>query len=363
MAKPGLNSISVHPFLRDAAKRTGWALCIGAGTSLPVFPTWDALVTRLISRDIGNEMAHEISSNLLAQFSPDALIQAGHDRLALSEGKFAGLLSDELYSSLRKQLLDDEWDLMARAFSAYRAAHLSLLNWGKFLKVAESHFNVTTAWPLARILSRVIGTEIAPAAILSFNAEPILFTLTTAMLVERDARGSNEPSKGEMRQYLDLVNRSIAVRMVGRVPYIFCHGLLPVPQSPVARSHMASTDKLVFSEAAYLELANLSFSWQSSAFLDVCASRRTVFVGVSLSDPNMRRWLGWLHANRRAELAEASEYEGSATYHIWIRKEPRREEERRWIEASVAHLGIRLVWIQDWPDVGLSLSKMLGVPL
>lgn len=363
MVKVGLNGMSVDSFLRDAARRTGWALCIGAGTSVPVFPTWDAFVTRLINRDIGDQMALEISSNLLAKFSPDAIIQAGHERLGLPEAKFAGLLSEELYENLRTQLSDNEWDVMSRAFSAYRPAHLSLPDWGKFIKIAERHLIATTAWPLAQILSKVIGTEIAPAAILSFNAEPVLFTLTTAMLVERDARGSSEPSKGEMRQYLDLVNRSIAVRMVGRIPYIFCHGLLPVPQSPVARSHMASIDKLVFSEAAYLELANLSFSWQSSAFLDVCASRRTVFVGVSLSDPNMRRWLGWLHANRCTELAEASEYEGPATYHIWIRKEPQREEEKRWVEASVAHLGIRLVWIRDWPDVGLIFSKMLGVPL
>jgi hypothetical protein len=170
-----------------------------------------------------------------------------------------------------------------------------------------------------------------------------------------------EPSKGEMRQYLDIVNRSVSVRRVGRVPYIFCHGLLPVPGAQLTRPYMPSLDKLVFAEASYLKLANLSFSWQSSAFLDVCGFWRTVFVGVSLSDPNMRRWLGWLHSNRTSELRESGGYEGASTYHLWIRKAPSDEDEKRWIESTVAHLGVRLVWVREWTEAGDALAKMLGL--
>ncbi len=35
MAKEGLDGASVEAFLRDAARRTGWALCIGTGASMP----------------------------------------------------------------------------------------------------------------------------------------------------------------------------------------------------------------------------------------------------------------------------------------------------------------------------------------
>ncbi len=362
MAKEGLDGASVEAFLRDAARRTGWALCIGTGASMPAFPSWNMLVTRLVARDVSESRAQELAERLLSQFNPDSLIQGAYDRLALPAPEFVRILSEELYRDLRRRLTDPEWRLFSRAFSAYRPAHLSLSDWRVFLAQSAVHLGSTTGWSLACILARVIGTDLAPAAILSFNAEPMLFTLTTAMLVERDVReGAMEPLKGEMQQHLDLVNRSIAVRRVDRVPYLFCHGLLPVPDAKIARSHMQAVDKLVFSEATYLDLANLSFSWQSSAFLDVCASRRTVFVGVSLSDPNMRRWLGWLHSNRTAELTETSTYDGPATYHAWIRKTPPSDQEKRWIESSVAHLGIRLIWINDWTEVGPTLSRMLGL--
>lgn len=351
MAKEGLDRSSVKAFLGDAARRTGWALCIGAGTSLPAFPSWHTLVTRLVARDVAPDLASQIATNLLSQFSPDAVIQAACDRLGLAEVDFAQLLSTELYRDVLEGLSAEEQDLLLQGFSAYRPAHLNVSTWRQFLAVAEERVGRTTAWSLAQVLSIVVGTELAPAAILSFNAEPLLFALTTAMLVVR----------GRTRQHIDLVNRTIAVRQVQRIPYIFCHGLLPIAGSTVARSHMAATDKLVFSEAAYLELANLSFSWQSSAFLDVCASRRTVFVGVSLSDPNMRRWLGWLHASRTEELADTRGYDGPSTHHIWIRKDPPTAEERRWVEASVAHLGVRLAWITDWHEVADTLSRMLGV--
>ena len=95
----------------------------------------------------------------------------------------------------------------------------------------------------------------------------------------------------EQHKVLDLVTHSISHKKSDRIPFYFCHGLVPVPGQPRRRGSLQSIDKLVFSEAEYLQLANSSYSWQSTVFLDVCASKSVVFIGVSLSDSNMRRWL------------------------------------------------------------------------
>ena len=66
--------------------------------------------------------------------------------------------------------------------------------------------------------------------------------------------GQTVATKGQLVQPLDLVTRSISDRKPGRVPYVFCHGRLPVPEAsrPVS---LQSTDKLVYSESQYLELS------------------------------------------------------------------------------------------------------------
>jgi len=92
----------------------------------------------------------------------------------------------------------------------------------------------------------------------------------------------------------------------------------------------------------------------------VCSSRSVVFIGLSLSDPNMRRWLSWIYANRIQELKERGLRPVSSTSHFWINKRPTSIDERRWIESSVAHLGVRLVWLNSWVEVEDALRSLLG---
>lgn len=49
------------------------------------------------------------------------------------------------------------------------------------------------------------------------------------------------------------------------------------------------------------------------------------------------------------------------TEHFWINKKPKTDVEKVWMEESVAHLGVRLVWIDEWNQVGEVLRKMLGL--
>lgn len=61
------------------AARSGWALCVGAGTSVPAFPRWNDLVQRIIAENVGATKAITLAEFLSRSFSPDSL--AAQDRL------------------------------------------------------------------------------------------------------------------------------------------------------------------------------------------------------------------------------------------------------------------------------------------
>lgn len=358
MAKKGLFVGNIGPILQDRSQKGGWVLCIGAGTSKPMFPDWNLLVERLITKDVGATNANELAVKLLSQYSPDALIQAAHDRLGCTDDKFFEVLSNELYNDVRSRISLKEWKFFTEMVSA-RLAEYRRSEWISYLQLIRNYFPSLSALPLAEIVSETVGTPIAPTAIMSFNAEPILASLVNAFL-RINKLTAKEASEG-LGQRLDLITHSISNRNSQRIPYYFIHGLLPVPSSTKKRRMMDSVDKLVFSETEYLQMANSTFSWQSSVFLDLTSTRSTVFVGVSLSDPNMRRWLSWTHINRMKELGTRFAYSGASTSHYWITRQPDSVDERLWMESSVEHLGVRIIWLNDWSEIGAALNPMLGL--
>lgn len=352
MIKPGLTEDKVDGLLASAAPGPGWALCVGAGTSLPAFPDWNRLVRRLIticSPDDADRVAKELSG----LFSADALIQAAAARSARDQDGFAHLLTEELYREFLSSFEGRERRIVLRALGAVRPGDLPPSAWAQFLELLRARWgDRMSCLAIAAVVSDTLGTPRAPAAILSFNAEPLLFTAINAHQACTGDEDAGVP------QRIDRVVRGISNRSMGRVPYVFCHGLLPVPGADTTQ-HAASPDKLVFSEAAYLQLAGTVYSWQSTSFLETCAARRVVFVGLSLSDANMRRWLSWVHDSRVNELEQVGQARAVSTQHLWLNLDPGDAEIRTWIEASVAHLGVRLVWLETWASIGPVLARML----
>jgi hypothetical protein len=353
VAKSGIKLSELKSIIKDRNKLSGWALCVGAGTSTPLFPSWHTLVERLAEKDTSPADAATLTKNLAEHFGYDALIQAAQDRLAYNDKKFAGVLAKELYRTIRERLNKDEWKLFSRVLSSRRIGDIETQDWKAFLDIAGRYFSKISAFQLAEIVSKIVESDLAPSAILSFNAEPLLVSLINAFCAIKQS-----PSK---KQGLDIITHSVSNRRANRIPFYFCHGLLPLPGRSLNKNAAQSIDKLVFSEASYLQLANLAFSWQSSVFIDVCSSKTVVFVGVSLSDPNMRRWLSWISSNRRLELIQQGKYTGVSTSHYWINKEPSLSTEKDWIESTVAHLGVRVIWIDSWDDVGKALKILLGM--
>jgi len=359
MVKKGIEESNQKPLLKDVVSSSGWALCIGAGTSLPVFPSWKELVVKLIKLS-SNKNDKIFCDYLINSFSPDTLIQASQIILDKSEKDYSEILSNELYSNILTKATKSEWKSVAKVFHNSNPSSLGKKDWEIFLNFAQTQFNSTTAFQIAEVINDSLSTNLKPSAIISFNAEPLLLSLLNALQWGKARKQSSTFSKGQLKINFDRITRSISTRSVSRIPYIFCHGLLPIPGMKNKEVNYSS-DKLVFSENEYLQLANNSFSWQSSMFLDISSTRKVVFIGVSLTDSNMRRWLSWIHKNKINELKELNKYQGYSTSHFWINLEPDTDDTKRWIEASVAHLGVRLIWIKSYNNVGKVLRTLLSL--
>ncbi|MDI1241062.1 MAG: SIR2 family protein [bacterium] len=315
-----------------------------------------------MARDPSVSDSEALAREFSEKFSYDALIQSAKDRLVLSDEEFTKLLVEALYANVRSRLDDDQWSDFVNAMGAMQLGRLGLGEWRRFLATFSATFPNTSAFSLAEILVDVLDTSIAPDAIVSFNAEPLLMALINGLLANNIAWPSGTPPHaGLLKTKFDVVTRGISDRKSGRIPFVFCHGLLPVPGTPGTKLSSHSIDKLIFSEGAYLQLANTAFSWQSSMFIDTCLSNTVVFVGLSLTDSNMRRWLAWIQANRLQELQSMGTHDVESTTHYWIEKVPASTTSKRWIESCVAHMGVRLIWINDWKEVGLVFKTLLGL--
>jgi hypothetical protein len=194
-----------------------------------------------------------------------------------------------------------------------------------------------------------------PDAILSFNAEPLLYSLINSF--QREPYIGKVKKAKDVKEVLDIVTSSISSKAKGRIPYFFCHGALLNTLNHAGDHRFNTSSKLVFSEGSYLQIANNSFSWQSINFLNVCSNSTVIFIGVSLTDPNMRKWLTWIQNERNKDIGVIVE----STRHFWICKKPLYADTMRWIEASVFHLGIRVIWLDDWAETDDILRNLLGL--
>jgi len=341
--------------LAQRARTWGWALAIGAGTSLNAFPDWGRLVKDLIATDAAVAAPDALLESLSEVFSYDALIQAAKDVLDEDDPTFTKRLADLLYQQVKKRA-GTTWPNIAKALTAASPGQLKRDKWASFLAFVRMNYPTVSSLQLAEVIIKARAADLAPFAVLSFNGEQLLYSLVHAL-----AATSAAPTADlKKERVFDRVTRGISHREAPRIPYIFCHGLIPMDEGFSLFPKMAAPEKLVFSEGEYLQLANSAFSWQSSLFLGTAVLRSIVFVGLSFSDPNLRRWLAWVHANRAAEL-EIRGKDPECYEHYWLKEDIAEDDQKRWIESSVRHLGVRLVWIKSWTKVGAYLERMLSL--
>ena len=336
--------------IKSNIKRKGWTLCIGAGTSVPIFPSWIDLVKSII-REISPNISNNEIHNILSKYSLDTLIQAAYNLKGSND--FSQWLSEKLYANIRDTIEPSQWNTFRKIFTAVNANTYSDKDWKTFINIRDTIFKETTAYSLAKLIVATYETEYFPHSILSFNAEPLLYALIQSFIREKSL---GKKHIGNCPELVNLMTLSIASSSRKRIPYYFCHGALLdwIAYKNDKRFHTDS--RLVFLENQYLQMSNNAFSWQSSIFLNACISTIVIFVGISLSDPNVRKWLSWVQAERNKDI----DMKVNSTQHFWITKCPNNKATMDWMEASVYHLGVRIIWIKEWSQITDAIKCIIG---
>ena len=353
MAKQGLTLNQLNRFIKEGEQ---WALCIGAGTSKGLIPDWMELIEKLIEEL--NLPKISIDGFLSKGYSLDAIIQAIKEMSGgMKDQEFIEKLSQIIYSPIQNQLLNEkEWEAF-KTVHDWTIGFASIITndheerWKLFSKTKKQIFENTTAYSLAEVLAQGFLVGIKPSSILTFNGEACFLALLNSFLFDNTNKIPND---------FDRVINSISDRGSTRIPCYHCHGTIPI-KGVIYKKGYKADEKLVFSEDSYLQLANNNFSWQSSSFINTCLHNKVIFVGVSLTDSNMRRWLSWIHYTKLREMGLNGLPTTNSTEHYWINKKPEDKITQQWYENLVSLLGVRIIWINDWSEVAKAVGIILGI--
>lgn len=304
--------------LIEASRKGGITLVLGAGISLPCgIPSWAQLVARLWAKAFPKEPMPNAEG--LPQFLPLALDLISRKLRRQGEEAFREKLRATLYESLqpidRKVIVSGEQSL----------AVLARL-------LVQEH----TAGARRRI-SRVITLNVDDLVEFAvWSLAPDRWTLKPVV------RASQNPERGLGEQ---------------AIPLYHVHGSLP--RNPDKAWQKEAGDALVFTDSQYWSSVASPMSFANKVMSFALHDSRCVFIGSSMTDINLLRWLA-VRANE-IEADKASQFEpyhgpGSAQEqrstrqaldrHFWIR--PDSDDPTGFLGKCLALRGIRGVAIDSW---------------
>ena len=146
-----------------------------------------------------------------------------------------------------------------------------------------------------------------------------------------------------------------------QIPVFHPHGFLP------RDVELDERHNIVFSEDAYHSQFIDPFSWSNLTQLNYLSTSTCLFVGISLTDPNMRRLLDV--SERKNKQNEKIHYLIKKRYSLEdIFDDPSMHSEKNKAllpiiekieEQDAQNLGFNMIWINDFPDIPLILN-MIG---
>lgn len=288
--------------LRESLRRGRLTLVCGAGASVEAgIPAWNALLFRLLE-------------SMMERISKDYSLSLGNDAAAEFQQRI-GASSLILGKYLKNNLGDDFKDEVRNAL-----------------------------YPKEPVASALIDS-IVQLARPQRDGKPLdsIITFNFDGLIEENLTGHTIPNKSIFSEAINHDSNEIPVYHV--------HGYLP---RTGAIPH--DTD-LVFSEDAYHTQFIDPFSWSNLIQLNKLTQNTCLFVGVSLSDPNMRRLL---------DVAWRKNPDKTLTHYI-VKRLPQLSERdvldevTKLLEEQDANaLGLNVVWIHSFHELPNFLMEIAG---
>ena len=348
--------LATDPKYRRFLHGAQWSLCVGAGICRGIMPDWAEVTRLMLERANGTSVTSDHIREIVASlgWSLDSLLQQALNSYLLdgrTADDFNGDLAEVLYGGLlaRAQATGLKDALETFLTDPFRRNPALVLPLEEFL---SREFGTTSVMQLARVLLKASDADCKPDAVLTFNADVLLHAATTLLQIRQAATAgvSLNPSfhyRG-IHRASDRANR--------KTPIYHVHGSI----TPAAGFREAR-DRLIFPESSYVQLAGSVASWPQTIFSGAAQSSRMIFVGLSMSDANIRRWLGWANTTRIGELAQRGSPPKFSSQHLWITTPSHEPHLKAAKEAGLLHLGVRTAFVPSWDRLEDAISNLLGI--
>ena len=339
-----------------------WTLCLGAGISRGIAPTWVDLAKAVVSKVFGATFDSDTFSKLVQESgrSLDAWIQAAANEYVLRGNKleeFKDVIESHLYSQIRE-----------RAKGLGLEKYLTkVLNFPKsepkervieVCEFIESSLENCSLIGIANFLIDAAKSGQKPQAVLTFNADTFLETLIDLLLCRDYYKGPGP--HGHPKYYFVSVKRP-GSSAGNKIPIFRCHGSIAPLYDPNKKPY-DSRDRLVFLEQEYLAVSSGPVAWAETVFLFHAQSTKLAFVGMSMSDSNIRRWMSTINNEKAKDMLVYGATKRINPEHIWITQRPARDVDQRLFLVSQQHLGIRPAWVKNWGELEKWLRNMCAIP-
>lgn len=346
---------------RGILGRYRWSMCIGAGTSAQIAPTWSTLAYKAFQHCVDSSMTETVFEKMVKEngWGLDHWIQAAQNQWLISgktKNDFALLLREILYEDiLREAAKCGLKDLLILSFNDPFRMHYAEIE--KLCSFISECYPDNSTIQLVNFILDCYEAGKSPVSIISFNADAIFDAFLYLFFCKRlhEKQGIKYKTKRPYTRVLRAIEFSHNL-----IPIFHIHGCL-FPNHGIQdwKKRSSSISKLVFNETAYTELAGTTYNWGQTTFLYHAQFDQLLFVGLSMSDPNLRKWLSWTTGNYNEELLEARKREFVNLKNFWICKGSPSDLE--YMQNSIVHLGTRICTIPSWGNLYSGLSNLLGV--
>lgn len=132
------------------------------------------------------------------------------------------------------------------------------------------------------------------------------------------------------------------------IPVYHVHGFLPRPRGPLAKHEAAHA--LVFTEAQYWKSFAEPTTFPNRVLMSALHDSVCVFIGLSMTDLNIARWLG-TRANaieRESAGAPSAVQKARLRHHFWVRSRPGPTSPEAFVTPILLARGVSAIDLDGW---------------
>ncbi|MDP1843250.1 MAG: SIR2 family protein [Sediminibacterium sp.] len=354
-----INKDSTSHFQKSAQE---WTFCLGAGLNKGILPDWSDLTLSMINKVFmfGWTKTEFDDHNKKIGFSYDSWIQACLNK-QIQNGynieSFHSLLENELYGELLSKADSQGVKELVQRF--LNKPMMKKNENKKIIRFFEMNYSGTTILQVVDALISDPKKYKHPGSIITFNADPLLYSLLTVYYQEKYATKTHPKTTGPFKAILKSFNT-----WGDKIPIFHLHGsIFPtmVSSPSIKAKSNDGRENLIFLESSYTKVAGSMFTWAQTNFLYHALNTKMLFFGMSMVDSNIRKWLNWTSEHINSDLTSFHSDDTIYNRHIWLKVKPSDTQLQEFYQSSLQHLGVKMGWIDNYSQVQMALLNLMTI--